>query len=53
MLLHQFCGQVELYTGKPAPFEVMTEALLEEIRQFGWRAGLNAAAADSRESVTV
>jgi shikimate dehydrogenase len=38
MLLHQFCGQVELYTGKPAPFEVMTEALLEEIRQFGRRA---------------
>jgi shikimate dehydrogenase len=38
MLLHQLCGQVELYTGKPAPFEVMTEALLEEIRQFGRRA---------------
>jgi shikimate dehydrogenase len=35
MLLHQFSGQVELYTGKPAPFEVMSEALLEEIRQVG------------------
>ncbi|MEJ8848491.1 shikimate dehydrogenase [Variovorax rhizosphaerae] len=31
MLLHQFCGQVELYTGKPAPFEVMSTALLDEI----------------------
>jgi shikimate dehydrogenase len=31
MLLHQFCGQVELYTGKPAPFEVMSVALLDEI----------------------
>jgi shikimate dehydrogenase len=31
MLLHQFCGQVELYTGKPAPFEAMSAALLDEI----------------------
>jgi shikimate dehydrogenase len=31
MLLHQFCGQVELYTEQPAPFEAMSEALLEEM----------------------
>ena len=31
MLLHQFCGQVELYTGKTAPFDVMSVALLDEI----------------------
>jgi shikimate dehydrogenase len=35
MLLHQFCGQVELYTGKPAPFDVMSEALLDEIARVG------------------
>ncbi|MBN3753656.1 shikimate dehydrogenase [Paraburkholderia sp. Tr-20389] len=31
MLLHQFCGQIELYTGKPAPLDVMSIALLDEI----------------------
>ncbi|WP_296659122.1 shikimate dehydrogenase [Paraburkholderia sp.] len=31
MLLHQFCGQIELYTGKPAPLDVMSAALLDEI----------------------
>jgi shikimate dehydrogenase len=32
MLVHQACGQVELYTGgKQAPFLVMEQALLEEI----------------------
>jgi shikimate dehydrogenase len=35
MLLHQFCGQVELYTGKPAPLDVMSAALLDEIRRVG------------------
>ena len=35
MLLHQFCGQVELYTGRPAPFEAMSEALLAEIARMG------------------
>ena len=35
MLLHQFCGQVELYTGKPAPFDVMSAALLDEIARVG------------------
>lgn len=35
MLLHQFCGQVELYTGKPAPLEAMSAALLDEIARVG------------------
>lgn len=39
MLLHQFCGQIELYTDRPAPFEAMRIALLDEIE----RVTLNAA----------
>jgi shikimate dehydrogenase len=35
MLLHQFCGQIELYTGKPAPLDVMSAALLDEIARVG------------------
>ena len=35
MLLHQFCGQVELYTGKAAPIDVMSAALLDEIARVG------------------
>jgi len=35
MLLHQFCGQVELYTGMSAPFDVMSQALLDEIARVG------------------
>lgn len=35
MLLHQFCGQVELYTGRPAPLDVMSAALLDEIARVG------------------
>lgn len=35
MLLYQFCGQVELYTGKPAPVEAMHAALLAEIARVG------------------
>ena len=35
MLLHQFCGQVELYTGKTAPLDVMSAALLDEIARVG------------------
>jgi shikimate dehydrogenase len=35
MLLHQFCGQVELYTGKPAPLDAMSAALLDEIARVG------------------
>src|SRR5207247_1250903 len=35
MMLHQACGQVELYTGRSAPIEVMSTALLEEIAQLG------------------
>ncbi len=35
MMLHQFCGQVELYTGRPAPLEAMAQALLEEIERIG------------------
>ncbi|KXU85931.1 ribonuclease BN [Caballeronia megalochromosomata] len=35
MLLHQFCGQVELYTGKEAPLDVMSAALLDEIARVG------------------
>lgn len=33
MMLHQFCGQIELYTGKPAPLDVMSAALLDEIER--------------------
>lgn len=34
MLLHQFCGQVELYSGgRAAPFDVMQRALLDEIER--------------------
>lgn len=32
MLLHQACGQVELYTGCDAPIEVMEEAIEKEIQ---------------------
>lgn len=35
MLLHQFCGQIELYTGQPAPLEAMSAALLDEIARVG------------------
>ncbi|MBB2930428.1 shikimate dehydrogenase family protein [Paraburkholderia silvatlantica] len=35
MLLHQFCGQVELYTGKAAPLDAMSTALLDEIARVG------------------
>lgn len=35
MMLHQFCGQIELYTGLPAPLQVMATALLEEIARLG------------------
>ena len=35
MLLHQFCGQIELYTGMNAPFDVMSQALLDEIARVG------------------
>jgi shikimate dehydrogenase len=35
MLLHQFCGQIELYTGKPAPLDTMSAALLDEIARVG------------------
>ena len=35
MMLHQFCGQIELYTGRPAPIEAMAAALLEEIARVG------------------
>lgn len=35
MLLHQFCGQIELYTGRPAPLEAMSAALLDEIARVG------------------
>jgi shikimate dehydrogenase len=31
MLLHQACRQVELYTGRPAPYEVMHRAIEAEI----------------------
>lgn len=33
MLLHQACGQVELYTGHAAPLEVMEEVITREIRK--------------------
>jgi shikimate dehydrogenase len=36
MLLHQFCGQIELYTGgHQAPLEAMSTALLAEIERVG------------------
>jgi shikimate dehydrogenase len=35
MLLHQFCGQIELYTGKAAPLDAMSAALLDEIARVG------------------
>jgi shikimate dehydrogenase len=35
MMLHQFCGQIELYTGRSAPLDVMSAALLEEIARVG------------------
>jgi shikimate dehydrogenase len=35
MLLHQFCGQVELYTGHAAPIDAMNAALLDEIARVG------------------
>ena len=35
MMLHQFCGQIELYTGQSAPLDVMSAALLEEIERVG------------------
>ena len=31
MMLHQFCGQIELYTGMAAPLDAMAVALLDEI----------------------
>ena len=34
MMLHQFCGQIELYTGgREAPLDAMAEALLAEIER--------------------
>lgn len=35
MLLHQFCGQIELYTGRSAPLDAMSAALLDEIARVG------------------
>lgn len=35
MLVHQACGQVELYTGHRAPLPVMEEVMLSEIRKMG------------------
>ena len=35
MLLHQFRGQIELYTGRSAPMDVMSKALLDEIARVG------------------
>lgn len=35
MMLHQFCGQIELYTGRQAPLDVMSRALLDEIQRVG------------------
>lgn len=35
MMLHQFCGQIELYTGCAAPLEAMSQALLAEIDRQG------------------
>ncbi len=33
MLLHQACGQVELYTGHDAPLEVMEQVIAQEIKK--------------------
>jgi len=33
MLIHQALFQMELFTGKKAPFEVMEKALLEALQQ--------------------
>ena len=33
MLLHQACGQVELYTGHDAPLEVMEQVIEEEMKK--------------------
>lgn len=35
MMLHQFCGQIELYTGQSAPLEEMAQALMDEIERVG------------------
>jgi shikimate dehydrogenase len=35
VLLHQFCGQIELYTGRSAPLEAMSAALLDEMARLG------------------
>jgi len=35
MLLHQACGQVELYTGHDAPLAVMEKVIAEEMRKMG------------------
>ena len=35
MLLHQACGQVELYTGHQAPIEVMEEVIERELQLMG------------------
>jgi shikimate dehydrogenase len=33
MLVHQACRQIELYTGKDAPIDIMEQAMLEEIQR--------------------
>ncbi|EJN18385.1 shikimate 5-dehydrogenase [Pseudomonas sp. GM78] len=33
MLVHQACRQIELYTGKEAPIDIMEQAMLQEIRR--------------------
>ncbi len=33
MLVHQACRQIELYTGKTAPIDIMEQAMLEEIQR--------------------
>lgn len=33
MLVHQACRQIELYTGKVAPIDIMEQAMLQEIRR--------------------
>jgi shikimate dehydrogenase len=35
MLLHQACGQVELYTGHEAPLAVMEKVIQREIEKMG------------------
>ena len=35
MLLHQACGQVELYTGHAAPLSAMEEVIAKELEPFG------------------